>query len=56
MCGKTPLTAFGGALAIGVLSYLLSDGTLIGLFAATPDFGYSHNRKRLFCTTAGGRS
>ena len=33
-------TAFGGALAIGVLSYLLSDGTLLG-YSATPDFGYS---------------
>ena len=33
-------TAFGGALAVGVLSYLLSDGTLLG-YSATPDFGYS---------------
>ena len=46
-------TAFGGALAVGVLSYLLSDGTLLG-YSATPDFGYSLTDSG-YSLNAGGR-
>ena len=46
-------TAFGGALAVGVLSYLLSDGTLLG-YSATPDFGYSLTESG-YSVNAGGR-
>ena len=46
-------TAFGGALAVGVLSYLLSDGTLLG-YSATPDFGYSLTESG-YAVNAGGR-
>ena len=45
--------AFGGALAVGVLSYLLSDGTLLG-YSATPDFGYSLTESG-YSVNAGGR-
>ena len=50
-------TAFGGALAIGVLSYLLSDGTLNRLFG-NARFWLFHNRKRLCreCGRTGGFS
>ena len=50
---ENALTAFGGALAIGVLSYLLSDGTLLG-YSATPDFGYSITDSG-YSVNAGGR-
>ena len=50
---ENALTAFGGALAIGVLSYLLSDGTLLG-YSATPDFGYSLTESG-YSINAGGR-
>ena len=46
-------TAFGGALAVGVLSYLLSDGSLLG-YSATPDFGYSLTESG-YSVNAGGR-
>ena len=45
--------AFGGALAVGVLSYLLSDGTLLG-YSATPDFGYTLTESG-YAVNAGGR-